>query len=83
MYTIEKFSLDDHEYSGYVISSLNITPHYHWFVFENEELKQKFGDEVGFIFSNGKLRPVNPVLAEKHEKLFEEIRKIVHRHIFQ
>lgn len=45
-------------YSGYIISSTDLDPHFHWFVFDDVNVIAKYGDSIAFKLEDGKLIPV-------------------------
>lgn len=52
------FIHDEVTYTGYIISSIDLEPHFHWFVFDDVEVISKYGDSIAFKQEDGKLIPV-------------------------
>lgn len=46
-------------YSGYVVSSTDLDPHFHWFFFNDKQFAEQFSDSIAFREINGSLRPVH------------------------
>jgi hypothetical protein len=67
------FRFEEKEYSGFVVCSKKIDPHYYWFICSDEELIDKLGEDVAFVARENTLHPLNYTLAEKHPDLFRQI----------
>lgn len=76
------FTFHGREYSGSLLSSLDITPHYHWFILRQPELRELLGDEIAFVVKDATLRPVNPFLAQKNRELFQQISIALEAYLF-
>ena len=81
MEDVIKFSFNGKEYTGTILSSLDMTPHYHWVIFKQPEMQEILGDEIAFIVKNAELRPVNSFLAHKNKELFQQIRNAMEKHL--
>ena len=81
MEQVLRFNYNGKEYSGYLISSFNIIPHYHWFFFHDQSIKSLVGDEIVFTEQDGKFIPVRPVLAEKHQDLYNSVQTVIEKHL--
>lgn len=68
-----QFSFRGKEYNGSVLSSFEMTPHYHWVIFRSPEIREILGEEVAFVVKDAMLRPVNTFLAQKNKELFHQI----------
>ncbi len=51
------FHFEGNTYNGYVVSSTDILPHFHWFVFEDRNVIAKYGDSIAFKVENDQLIP--------------------------
>ena len=49
MEDVIEFSYKGKQYSGHVLSSLDMTPHYHWLIFKQPELREVLGEEIAFV----------------------------------
>jgi len=67
--------------AGYIISSTDMQPHFHWFLLEDANLIERFGDGIAFKEDNGKLEPVR--LLPKHRDFIVEVRKCVEQNILK
>jgi hypothetical protein len=76
-----KFSFNGKEYTGSILSSLDITPHYHWVIFKDPEMQEVLGDEIAFVVKNAELKPVNTFLANKNKELFQQIQSAMLKHL--
>lgn len=76
-----RFSFKGKEYTGDVLSSLDMTPHYHWVIFKQPEMQKLLGEEIAFVVRNAQLKPVNIFLAQKNRELFSEIVAAMERHL--
>ena len=81
MEDIIQFTFKGKEYTGSILSSLDMTPHYHWVLFKHPEMRDILGEEIAFIVREAELRPVNPFLANKNKELFAEIKEAVEKHL--
>ncbi len=81
MEDVIKFSFNGKEYTGTILSSLDMTPHYHWVIFKQPEMQEILGDEIAFIVKNAELRPVISFLAHKNKELFQQIRNAMEKHL--
>lgn len=52
------FHFEGNTYNGYVVSSTDILPHFHWFVFEDRKVIAKYGDSIAFKVVNDELTPL-------------------------
>lgn len=52
------FEYKGRKYSGHIVSSTDIIPHFHWFVFDDREIIEKYGDSIAFKVVNGKILPL-------------------------
>ena len=52
------FTLQGKKYSGHIISNTDGHDQYYWFVFDDDELIEQFGDSIAFHIRNGLLKPV-------------------------
>ena len=75
------FSFKGKEYTGSILSSLDMTPHYHWVIFKQPEMQQLLGEEIAFVVRNAELRPVNVFLANKNRELFGQIQAAMQRQL--
>jgi hypothetical protein len=57
------FELDGDTYSGHIISSTTIEPHFHWFMFEDHTVISKYGDSIAFKVKDGELLPLYHLTA--------------------
>ena len=70
------FSYKGRQHSGYIVSSTNMEPHYHWFCFNSKEMSKLLNDDcIGFKIQNNQLLPTRPFTA--HTELVETVRSIV------
>lgn len=76
-----RFSFKGKEYTGDVLSSLDMTPHYHWVIFKQPEMQKLLGEEIAFVVRNAQLKPVNIFLAQKNRELFSEIVAAMEKHL--
>jgi hypothetical protein len=76
-----QFSYKGKQYTGNVLSSLDMTPHYYWVVFRQPELKAILGEEITFIVKDAMLKPVNTFLAQKNKELFQHIQAAMEKHL--
>lgn len=76
-----QFSFKGKKYTGSVLSSLDITPHYHWVIFKQPELQEVLGDEIAFVVKDAALKPVNTFLAHKNKELFLQIQEAMEKHL--
>ena len=51
------FDFEGRTYTGYVVSSTDIEPHFHWFVFDDRNVVAQYGDSIPFKIEEGKLLP--------------------------
>jgi hypothetical protein len=65
--------------TGYIISSTDIQPHFHWFFFDDVNLIATFGDSIAFKTVDGQLEPVNIIF--KHKDFIEAVKDCVRKHI--
>src|SRR5438105_2298935 len=75
------FSHEGKEYSADVISSENISPHYHWLLFRQPEIQKKLGEDIAFIEKEGKLKSIHPSIAKKNQDLLETIKTALKTHL--
>lgn len=68
------------QYSGYIISSTDITPNFHWFFFNEEYLINTVADSIAFKLENGVLIPV--LNYSTHYELVTVIREVVEDYLF-
>ncbi|MCE3282972.1 MAG: hypothetical protein K0Q66_1709 [Chitinophagaceae bacterium] len=74
------FSYKGIQHSGYIVSSTNIEPHYHWFYFNSEEIGRLLHDDcIGFKLHKNQLLPTKQFIA--HSDLVETVKHIVARSI--
>jgi hypothetical protein len=59
-------------YTGHVVSSTRIEPHFHWFMFEDAEAIQQYGDSIAFKVENGALIPLYHLTAPLFVKAVQE-----------
>ncbi|HEX6914362.1 MAG TPA: hypothetical protein VF145_03930 [Chitinophagaceae bacterium] len=76
-----RFSFKGKEYAASVLSSLEMTPHYHWVIFRQPEMRELLGEEVAFVVKNSELKPVNVFLANKNRELFNQIQSAMEKHL--
>ena len=76
-----RFSFKGKEYTGDVLSSLDMTPHYHWLIFRQPEMQKLLGEEIAFVVRNAELTPVNIFLAQKNRELFNAIVAAMQKHL--
>lgn len=76
-----QFSFKGKEYTGNILSSLEMTPHYHWVIFPQPEMQEILGDEIAFVVKDAELRPVNTFLANKNKELFQQIQSAMQKHL--
>jgi len=81
MESVIRFSFNGKEYTGNILSSLEMSPHYHWVIFRQQEIQQVLGDEIAFIVKNAELTPVNSFLANKNKELFRQIQTAMEKHL--
>jgi len=81
MEEVIQFSYKGKQYTGNVLSSLEMTPHYHWVIFRNPEMKEMVGEEITFVVKDSRLKPVNTFLAQKNRELFEQIQSAMEKHL--
>jgi hypothetical protein len=81
MENVIRFSFNGKEYTGNILSSLDIIPHYHWVIFRQPEIQDVLGDEIAFVVKNAELRPVNTFLANKNKELFQQIKSAMQKHL--
>ncbi len=73
------FTYDGKKHTGYIISSTNLQPHYHWFYFNDEELIKQVDDCIGFKLQNNELTPTRHF--KNHDHLVETVKQIVQQRI--
>lgn len=67
-------------YKGNIIREESREPHYYWFIFEDSDMQQKFGD-VSFVRKEHGLRPTYALSAEKHSDLFSAIKEVLEKNL--
>lgn len=73
------FEYNGRTYSGYIVSSNDIQPHFYWFLFEDQELISKISDSIAFMSVDGKLKPVHTYTT--HRELVHEVQKAVEKYL--
>ena len=63
--------------SGYIMTSLDIEPHYYWFFFDSREFIETIADSIAFTDDHGKLVPVHHYT--RHLELVRVIRRVIER----
>lgn len=81
MNDVISFSFNGKVYTGNILSSLEMTPHYHWIIFRQPEIQEVLGDEIAFVVKDAELRPVNTFLANKNKELFQQIQSAMQKHL--
>jgi hypothetical protein len=81
MEEVIQFSFKGKEYTGSILSSLDMTPHYHWVIFRHPEMRELVGEEIAFVVKDSMLRPVNAFLAQKNKELFLQIQSAMEKHL--
>ncbi|HEX6915614.1 MAG TPA: hypothetical protein VF145_10260 [Chitinophagaceae bacterium] len=66
--------------SGYVMSSTDLEPHYHWFFFNEREYIERIGESIPFIVKDGELVPANHY--SEHEGLVTVIKTVLEKLLF-
>jgi hypothetical protein len=65
--------------TGFIISSTDIQPHFHWFLFDDVNLIDTFGDSIAFKVDEGQLKPVSVIV--KHQDFIEAVKRCVENHL--
>jgi hypothetical protein len=73
------FIYEGKAHSGYIINSLDIEPHFYWFLLYNVELVEKFGDCIAFTKNGDSLIPVHNY--PNHRGFVEAVRQCVQQHM--
>jgi hypothetical protein len=73
------FTYKGRQHSGYIVSSTNLKPHYHWFYFHDELLINTVDECIGFKESNNELKPTMPFSAPND--LVETIKNLIEQQL--
>jgi hypothetical protein len=57
------FVYNGKRYTGQVVSSTRLEPHFHWFMFDDPEAIEQYGDSIAFKIENGVLIPLYHLTA--------------------
>ena len=66
------FVYEGESYSGYVVSSTDILPHFHWFMFDDPKVIARYGDSIAYKVEEEKLVPVYHLTSPEFVKAVEE-----------
>jgi hypothetical protein len=72
------FTIEGKKYSGYIISDTNHEDHYYWFVFNDDELINQFGDSIAFYVKQGVAKPV--YTHSRHQELIKQLQLLVQQY---
>jgi hypothetical protein len=73
------FTYQGKKHTGYIVSSTNLEPHYHWFYFNDQELINEVDECIGFKIQNNVLTPTRSF--RKHNQLVETVKDIVEQRV--
>jgi hypothetical protein len=74
------FEYKGRQHSGFIVSSTNVEPHYHWFYFNDEHIPGIIKDDcIGFKKKGNQLHPTK--IYTSHTDLIEKVKSIVERTI--
>ena len=74
------FEYKGRQHSGFIVSSTNIEPHYHWFYFNDEHISRIINDDcIGFKKEGNDLHPTK--IYKSHTDLVETVQRIIERNI--
>jgi hypothetical protein len=65
--------------TGYIISSTDIEPHYHWFLLKDVNLINEYGDSIAFKEKDGELKSVHVMI--NHLDFIAAVKDCVRKHI--
>ena len=77
--TKASFDYKGNTFSGYIISSTDLHPYFHWFLLDDVNLVEKFGDSIAFTEENGILEPVR--VLPKHAEFIRCVQECVEAHL--
>jgi hypothetical protein len=66
------FVFEGVRYTGHIVSSTRLEPHFYWFMFEDAAAIKQYGDSIAFKIDKGRLIPLYHLTAPHFVKAVQE-----------